>query len=293
MRIDTQSFFPQFMLDNPDIKELLEVEQIELDRFADYIELIRQQVYISEASLFLDRYEKMFNLEVNTALSDKERIGRLLAKFNTRANATIDSIKNVVTLVSGNECDITEFYDQYAFSIDIKRNSNEIINLEDIRQAVEVIKPAHLAFQMMLCWEWSIGLTVGTQVYKVAHDVCSDVGGDYDYCGETPSLSYLGDIGSSNIVMTSNENINAFSYPFAGEYPVISTLGEHDHADINVEVSELQKNFDYDMGVEATGETPVISTLGASNQENGSLEVSTEEYTMPLAYAGEDYCGEE
>ena len=112
MRIDTQSFFPQFMLDNPDIKELLEVEQIELDRFADYIELIRQQVYISEASLFLDRYEKMFNLEVNTALSDKERIGRLLAKFNTRANATIDSIKNVVTLVSGNECDITEFYDQ-------------------------------------------------------------------------------------------------------------------------------------------------------------------------------------
>ena len=47
------------------------------------------------------------------------------------------------------------------------------------------------------------------------------------------------------------------------------------------------------MGVEATGETPVISTLGASNQENGSLEVSTEEYTMPLAYAGEDYCGEE
>ena len=93
--------------------------------------------------------------------------------------------------------------------------------------------------------------------------------------------------------MNSNENINAFPYQFAGEYPVISTLGEHDHADINVEVSELQKNFDYDMGVEATGKTPVISTLGASTQENGSLEVSTEEYTMPLAYAGEDYCGEE
>lgn len=46
MRIDSISYLPQFIIENPDIKELLEAEQQELDLFENYVELIRDQVYI-------------------------------------------------------------------------------------------------------------------------------------------------------------------------------------------------------------------------------------------------------
>lgn len=46
MRIDSLSYLPQFIIQNPDIRELLEAEQNEIDMLEDYVELIRDQVFI-------------------------------------------------------------------------------------------------------------------------------------------------------------------------------------------------------------------------------------------------------
>ena len=63
-------FFPSSLLNNPDVLELLHAEQEELDFFFDYVELMRNQTAISSASIYLDRYERMFGLEVSPALSE-------------------------------------------------------------------------------------------------------------------------------------------------------------------------------------------------------------------------------
>ena len=47
MRIDSLSYLPQFIIQNPDIRELLEAEQNEIDMLEDYVELIRRSgIYI-------------------------------------------------------------------------------------------------------------------------------------------------------------------------------------------------------------------------------------------------------
>ena len=186
MRIDSLSYLPQFIIQNPDIRELLEAEQNEIDMLEDYVELIRDQVFISSASIYLDRYEKMFGLEVNDALSIQERSAKILAKLNTRTNSTVEAIKTVVSSISKCSTDIEEYYDSYTFMIDIIRDNNDIINIEDIKFAVDIIKPAHLAYRIQMCYKMVLGILVKTTIYRVAHDVCSDYGGDLDYCGETP-----------------------------------------------------------------------------------------------------------
>lgn len=68
MRIDSVNYLPQFILDIPEMKELLYAEQKGLDEFFDYIESMRNQTSISAASIYLSRYEKMFGLNVSPAL---------------------------------------------------------------------------------------------------------------------------------------------------------------------------------------------------------------------------------
>lgn len=258
MRIDTLSFFPQFILDNPDVKELLEAEQNELDRFMDYIELMRNQTAISTSSIYLSRYEKMFGLNVNSSLTDQERIGRILAKLNTRTNSTVEAIKTVVSSITSCPTDIEEYYDQYTFMIDVLRDNDVIINIEDIKEAVEIIKPAHLAFAVMMCWAWTIGIKVESIVYKVGYDICSDAEGDYDYCGETPYISYYGALDQVSIQLETDDLRQIYPYQFAGQYPY-------------------------------------ISTLGGQNEENGHITVDVQNYATPFDFALEDgdYCGED
>ncbi len=294
MRIDTLYFLPQFLLNNPDVLELLHAEQEELDFFFDYVELMRNQTAISSASIYLDRYERMFGLEVSPALSNSERIGRILAKLNTRTNSTVEAIKTVVSSITGCDTGIKEYYDRYTFMIDVLRDNEQLINIEDIKAAVEIIKPAHLAFSIIMCWKWTIGIKVDTTIYIVSHDVCGNGDGDFDYCGETPSFSYLGRIDDTEIGIKPHENIHAFPYQLTGRYPYVSTLGEKSTDIVNICAEEDMHIYEFDHTSTEAGTLPFLSTLGVDNDENGQIKVETENYATPLLYAQEnDYCGED
>lgn len=295
MRIDTLNFLPQFLLDNPDMAELLSAEQKELDNFFDYIELMRNQPTISTASIYLSRHEKMFGLGVSPALSDSERIGRVLAKLNTRTNSTVEAIKVVVSSITGCGTDIEEYYDQYMFMIDVLRDNSQLISVEDIKAAVEIIKPAHLAFAVIMCWKWSIGLKVSTTIFKVAHDVCGDGGGDFDYCGETPAFSYIGQIETTGINIDESEGAYRFPYQLTGQYPAISTLAALNQQNVELHGSTESFKYDYDLTSSEAGLCPHIATLGDQTKENGQIEVDLETFATPLLFAqeSEDYCGED
>lgn len=295
MRIDSVNYLPQFILDIPEMKELLYAEQKGLDEFFDYIELMRNQTSVSTASIYLSRYEKMFGLNVSPALTDSERIGRILAKLNTRTNSTVDAIKTVVSSITGCDTEIEEYYGKYAFMIDVLRDNDQLINIEDIKAAVEIIKPAHLAFTVMMCWKWTIGIKVSSTIYKVAHDVCGGLGNDFDYCGETPELSYIGKIEKPGIQVKARNESHSFPYVYTGQYPIISTLGSVEDEDIKVNAVHETHGYDYDFTSFEAGIIPNISTLGVGNEENGQINVDIENYATPLLFAHDDgdYCGED
>ena len=151
MNISSLQFLPQFILSNPDIKELLDAEQVEIDRLSDCIELLRSQTIISTASIYLSRYEAMFGFETNSKSdSDSVRIRRILAKLNTQTNATLATMRKIIsTITYSKDIQINEYFAQYIFTIDIIRNKDDLMsvnNIADITDLVETIKPAHLGY---------------------------------------------------------------------------------------------------------------------------------------------------
>lgn len=150
MKIATLPYLPQFILENPDIAELLESEQIELDYLSECIELLRVQTTISTASIYLDRYEKIMAMDINPSLSDKERIGRVLAKLNSRVTATKDNIIHEIKRMTGHQVTVTEYYDQYCFIVYLIQNDLSDAFVQAVRNYLDEIKPAHLAYDLSL-----------------------------------------------------------------------------------------------------------------------------------------------
>lgn len=295
MKINSVHYFPQFILNNPDVLELLDAEQNELNRFGDYVELMRDQMFISTSNLYLNRYEKAFGIANDDGLNDQERIGRVLAKLNTRTNSTKDAIKAVVTSITKCDTDIEEHFNDYTFTIDVLRSNEQIINIESIKEAVEIIKPAHLAFQVQMCFLLTIGINVSTLVYHIAHDVCSDAGVDFDYAGETPDISLLGKIDNALITIESNDKAYPILYELTGVFPSLSTIGAINTSEINLNADDDAYSFDYDMSSFEAGILPHTSTLGAINSENGQIQAKTETFTTTLDFAqnSDDFCGED
>ena len=150
MRIDSVYFFPEFMLKNKDVDEVLKVCQKDIDRFFNYLENLRNQMTISEASLYLERYERMFGIVVNNSLSNDERIKRLLVKFNTRTNATVYTIKKLVETITDCSVKVIEKYDDYEFDIEITRNRETFVNTTEVEKSINIIKPSHMSYKMHL-----------------------------------------------------------------------------------------------------------------------------------------------
>lgn len=150
MKIDSVYFFPEFMLKNPDVAEILKVCQKELDRFFNYLEFMRSQTSIITSSIYLERYEKMFGLSTNKSISNEERVNCIITKLNTRTNATVAVIETVISSSTGCQVKIIEEYDQYTFVIEITRNKNKMVDVEGIKKTLETIKPAHLAYLLYL-----------------------------------------------------------------------------------------------------------------------------------------------
>lgn len=330
MRIATLQFLPQFILDNPDIAELLESEQLELDYVSECIELLRMQTTVSTASIYLDRYEQIMAMDVSPSLSDTERIGRILAKLNTRTTATPEAIKTIVRSFTGSDTDIEEHFSDYSFLVFIKRENDQVIRMKDIRDAIDVIKPAHLAYQLSVRFPVGIGIRFRIQTYHIAHDVCGDTGMSGDYAGEYPQLAYIGTLSGSKLQVKSETIQHAYKHRLTGEYPAIATLGtliseqipveikitDHitesdlssDEAGIypiisilgkvflakqSVEYTQHDIKYDQDMGLAETGTEPHTATLGVIQQESGLIEARIKNYTTEVSFASESDFDEE
>lgn len=129
------------------MKDLLNAEQSELFKFEAKVKHETDQLFICSASTGLARYEKMFALPVSAEEIQKRR-NKIIAKLNTRSPATVANIKGVVEVITGKPCDIIEFYSDYMFSIKFQSDYGDYIKLlDDIKGAVDEIKPAHLGYK--------------------------------------------------------------------------------------------------------------------------------------------------
>lgn len=148
MAINDRFMLPKRVRTMEQMADLLAAEQAELDQTQRTIVALENQLNISTSTHLLHRHERLFGLPVNITESLEVRRARVLAKLNTRGATTPQAIRDMVEIVTGQEGSVIEHFDRYAFSVLVQMTEDAVINVEELAQQIERIKPAHLLFDI-------------------------------------------------------------------------------------------------------------------------------------------------
>lgn len=144
------------------------------------IELLHQTIQHEEAQLFvctaveeLSRYERVFALPANPALSIPDRRKRIIAKMNARAPSTMEFMKTTIENLTGLKVAIKELHSMYTLRFTVYLNDVYQLDVAMIKAQIKELRPAHLLFEVLPVAQISIdipfvsGIAVG--VYKEYH----------------------------------------------------------------------------------------------------------------------------
>lgn len=149
MAVNDRLMLPPLLLAMPEIADLLQAEEAELQRLASRIAREAAQLWIMTATDALPRYERIVGLPAAPELSDGDRRNRIIGKLNTRTPATLRATQELAELVTGCPCTVTERYAQYAFGILVQlSDSTATDSMRTLHARLMEYKPAHLAYDV-------------------------------------------------------------------------------------------------------------------------------------------------
>lgn len=104
-----------------------------------------KQLDVNTATWGLNFWEKTYGLKTDITKSYSYRRSRILSKMRGQGTTTKAMIKNTAESFSNGEVDIIEDNSIYTFTVKFIGTRGIPPNLDDLKNAVEEIKPAHLA----------------------------------------------------------------------------------------------------------------------------------------------------
>lgn len=140
---------PKFVVECDEVKDLLQSEQLELDKMTNEINRLVQELYISKSTALLSRYEKIFDLS-GAGLTIEERRRQLTAKLNAQYLCTKQSLVHDIQAMTGLPVELTENYAAYTFAVSLIQNNLSEAFVEAVKKHLDMIKPAHLAYVISL-----------------------------------------------------------------------------------------------------------------------------------------------
>ncbi|MCM3747466.1 YmfQ family protein [Paenibacillus pasadenensis] len=124
--------------------ELLQSEGEELDLLFAGAESLLDQSYPESATWGLDRYERDLNLVIELGKPVDQRRSVIISKMRGYGKASGSLLKNVAQAYSGGTISVTVFPSERRILITFVDTLGLPPNLDDLKAAIEEIKPAHL-----------------------------------------------------------------------------------------------------------------------------------------------------
>lgn len=145
MPINDAFMLPKRVRTMEQMADLLQTEQAELTQTSRTISALEQQLTISTSTFLLPRHEAIYDLPSNPSESAEVRRARLLGKLNTRGSTTVESIREMVQIVTGCKGDVIENPTDYSFEVIVYLQFPDATDkMAELLRQIEEIKPAHL-----------------------------------------------------------------------------------------------------------------------------------------------------
>ncbi|MEW8957777.1 MAG: YmfQ family protein [Moorella sp. (in: firmicutes)] len=143
-----KSYLPTYERKSQVIGSILGAVGPEVDQIYTSIDDILKQFYVETATeTGLDLWEKMLGLSSYAGKPLDQRRSRIISKLRGMGTVTVHLIKNVAESYVYGTVEVTENPAAYSFTVKFVDPRGIPPNLDDLRAAIEDIKPAHLAVQ--------------------------------------------------------------------------------------------------------------------------------------------------
>lgn len=140
-----KSYVPDYLKEAQSYKVILEAEGPELDAIETNLADVLKQFYVETATEEgLSRWEEFVGLSSYAGKPLDQRRSRIISKLRGMGTVTINLIKNVAESYDGGTVEVTEQPELYQITITFVDTRGVPPNIEDLKEAIEEIIPAHL-----------------------------------------------------------------------------------------------------------------------------------------------------
>lgn len=108
------------------------------------------QFFLDTATWGLSCWEKVYGVASDTTKSLAVRRSAVRAKMRGMGTTTVELVQNVSESFVNGEVAVEEHNDEYRFDIVMLSVIGIPPNMEDLKRAMEEIKPAHLAYEIII-----------------------------------------------------------------------------------------------------------------------------------------------
>lgn len=144
---DLTRYVPSFIGSLLEMKELYKTQGREVGRLKYCLEDLTRQCFLESTDWGLTRWERIYGITTNMALSHEQRREIIMAKIRGQGTTTKRMIEETASVFSGGEVQVIEKNNNSLFIIrfigtkGIPRNMNAFVSM------LEDIKPAHLSYR--------------------------------------------------------------------------------------------------------------------------------------------------
>lgn len=143
-----KSYIPPMLRGSRIFNAILEAEGQEFATLRASIEDILKQFFVETATEWgLDLWEQMLGLTSYAGKPLDQRRSRIISKLRGYGTVTVSLIKNVAESYVYGTVEVNEHPELYSFTIKFVDPRGIPPNLDDLKAAIEEIKPAHLAVE--------------------------------------------------------------------------------------------------------------------------------------------------
>lgn len=203
---------PSFYHNSDFVKAYMSSQSVEHSFIKESIEDLVNNLYVNTATWGLDYFEEKLGLQTDKSKSYEERRERIKAKKIGTGTTTVKMIKDTALAFECGEVEITEIYNDYMFKLKFVSQKGMPKNIEDFKDAIDEIKPAHLAYILEFMFNTHKDLSVFThsELSKYTHEelrISENLRGDEDI--SVPSYGNI--VVSTNVINIEEGNSTSFT----------------------------------------------------------------------------------
>lgn len=134
------------------INALFRSIESEYARLENEVKLTENQFFVILADKNIQNHEQDVGVSPDDTADLETRRGRVLSKLRGTGTVTKTMMKNVAASFVNGDIEITEYPSRYMFSVAFTSKQGIPYNLQDIKDMIEEIKPAHLAVEYIFTY---------------------------------------------------------------------------------------------------------------------------------------------